>query len=442
MKKSHFSFLLALCSTFLLAPGAALNTQAKAEIDQGIYEISSAVSTDFVLDVKHCTFHDTDSQALQLYYALDVNQQKFYFETLPGGVYRINALHSGEALSSGEQSSICAPVYTEQVQRTGGRAVQKHQSWILEDAGDGTYYIRSRAGKYLTLDASGAYLGAPVELRNFSGKNNQKWILEESWISSEDCADTDLINPYGQDGAYDDLLLTIEIGDFKETLTSDDLSSWMTETEEHELILDDTQFTAYVEKLAEKYNTKGHPRTFVTSGGSEITLYKGTYGWEMDVAETAAAIEEASKQSGRVTIEPVWNQKAASLERGSDIGDSYVEVSLTEQKVWLYIDGEQILETDCVSGTYGTSRQTPGGVYFIYYRQSPAVLRGGDYESPVQYWMAYNGGIGLHDANWRSTFGGDIYLSNGSHGCVNLPTDAARTIYENTKYGFPVVSYN
>lgn len=447
MKKSHFSFLLALCCTCLSAPGTALNTKADTLISQGIYEISSALDTDFVLDIKHCTVSDTDCQELQLYEPLDINQQKFYLESLFGNVYTINALHSGESLTfeetaSSEDSQLCGYVYTEAIDHDADLSAAKNQMWKLEDAGDGTCYIRSRTGKYLTLDASSAYLGAAVALYDFSGRASQKWILKESWISSEDCADTDLINPYAEGGEYDQLKLNIMFDGSSETLTSEDLSSWMTETEDHKLILDESRFTAYAEQLAEKYNTKGQPRRFRTTGGSEITLYKGTYGWELDVQETASKLKKSSAKSGTFFINPVWDQTAAAWEDGSDIGDSYVEVDLTEQKVWLYIDGEQILETDCVSGTYGTSRQTPGGVYFIYYRQSPAVLRGADYESPVEYWMAYNGGIGLHDANWRSTFGGDIYLSNGSHGCVNLPTDAAKTIYENTKYGFPVVSYN
>lgn len=477
MKTRHLSYYmltaLSACALLCTAP-ASLQTDAKEALSQGIYEIKSAADTDYVLDIRYCTFTETDSHTPQLYHALDINQQKFYLEELAGGAYRISAMHTGEVLSSqaadsgevidtadavsedsgsdtaeedsgsdeSEKHLVSAPVYTESLERTSVNAARRVHSWTLKDAGDGTYYICSRSGKYLTADGSKAYLGTPVVLQNFSGKENQKWILEESWITAEDTADTDLVNPYTEGGASDNLTIKLSFGNIVETLSNETLASWTIETEDHQFQLDTTQLTAYAESLAEEYNTYGHPRTFVTTGGSEITLYKGSYGWKLDTEATANALAEAATQSGRVKVSPVWEQEGAVLERGNDIGDSYVEVSLTEQKVWLYINGEQILATDCVSGTYGTDRQTPGGVYRIYYRQSPAVLRGADYESPVEYWMAYNGGIGLHDANWRSTFGGDIFKTNGSHGCVNLPTDAAKLIYEMTEIGFPVVSYN
>ncbi|MDD7740137.1 MAG: L,D-transpeptidase, partial [Lachnospiraceae bacterium] len=140
-------------------------------------------------------------------------------------------------------------------------------------------------------------------------------------------------------------------------------------------------------------------------------------------------------------VDPIWSHEGVGFTRGDDIGDSYVEVDLVNQKVWLYQNGEQLLATECVSGTYGTDRQTPGGVYSITYKQSPAVLRGPGYESPVTYWMPFNGGIGLHDASWRGQFGGNIYINGGSHGCVNLPNSVAKKIYENLDVGTPVIVY-
>lgn len=56
--------------------------------------------------------------------------------------------------------------------------------------------------------------------------------------------------------------------------------------------------------------------------------------------------------------------------------------------------------------------------------------------------MPFNGNIGLHDADWRTSFGGQIYRTNGSHGCVNLPPDYARRIYDVVQTGTPVICYN
>lgn len=441
--KTYRRFVYALL--FLMSTSVfSLTAQAQG---QGIYTFSSALNTDFVLDVRYCTYHEEDSHTLQVFRSLDVNQQKFYLEELPGSsVYRILALHSGEALTaeneSEEATDYFMPLSTQEIDRTAEHAVQKNQIWTLQDAGDGYYYIRSRLGKYLTVDSPYPYNGAPVILRSFTGKDTQKWKVDKTWISSKDTADTDLINPYGEDGKYRRLQLTIRIGDPKTVLSAADLLEYTAITEDHQLVTDSEAFTALVQKLADQYDTQGHPRTFRTSYGTEIILYKGDFGWKLNMEKTAQAIAEAVKTNSRATVEPVWSHKGASFEQGNDIGDSYVEVDLTNQKVWLYVDGVQILETDCVTGTYGTDRQTPGGVYSVYYRQSPDVLEGPGYSSWVQYWMAFNGGIGLHDANWRSTFGGDIFRYDGSHGCVNLPTEAAAKIYEVAEIGFPVVCYN
>ena len=55
--------------------------------------------------------------------------------------------------------------------------------------------------------------------------------------------------------------------------------------------------------------------------------------------------------------------------------------------------------------------------------------------------MPYNGGVGMHDATWRNKFGGEIYKTSGSHGCINLPLSIAKELYEEVETGFPVVSY-
>ncbi len=125
--------------------------------------------------------------------------------------------------------------------------------------------------------------------------------------------------------------------------------------------------------------------------------------------------------------------------------DTWVEISISAQHLWYYKDGNLVIDSPIVTGMYG-SHDTPHGVYKLAYKQSPATLKGRndddtEYESHVVYWMPFNGAIGLHDAPWRSSFGGKIYMGNGSHGCVNLPHNTARTLFNNLSSGSIVVVY-
>ena len=210
---------------------------------------------------------------------------------------------------------------------------------------------------------------------------------------------------------------------------------------DNEIHYDAERIASYVDSLAEKYDTYGIDREFHTTSGKTVTVPGGNYGWKMDRAATTEALTAFLEAGNSGEAEPVWTQEAAQHGE-DDIGSSYAEVDLDEQKVYLYIDGERIVETDCVSGkAINSDRFTPDGTFRLLYRKSPAVLRGADYESPVTYWMPFNRGIGFHDATWRSRFGGEIYLTAGSHGCINLPLAAAKELYANVYSGLPVVVF-
>ena len=100
-----------------------------------------------------------------------------------------------------------------------------------------------------------------------------------------------------------------------------------------------------------------------------------------------------------------------------------------------------VFDTPCVSGKISNNHGTHTGVYPIAYKQKDATLRGDNYESHVNFWMPFNMGEGLHDATWRSSFGGTIYKNSGSHGCVNLPLSAAEEIYNIVDAGWPVLVF-
>ncbi|WP_317430001.1 L,D-transpeptidase [Mitsuokella sp.] len=118
-----------------------------------------------------------------------------------------------------------------------------------------------------------------------------------------------------------------------------------------------------------------------------------------------------------------------------------MEVSLNAQQLWLYKDGKCILESYFVSGNPNRGHATPKGIYGLTYKTRDAMLSGQGYDSKVKYWMPFNRNVGLHDAPWRTTFGGQIYKSNGSHGCLNLPPANAARIYENVDKNTPVIIY-
>jgi lipoprotein-anchoring transpeptidase ErfK/SrfK len=110
--------------------------------------------------------------------------------------------------------------------------------------------------------------------------------------------------------------------------------------------------------------------------------------------------------------------------------------------MWFYKNGLLITQGDVVTGTYGSDKtRTPVGIYKIDYKEKNATLKGEDYAAPVEFWLPFNGGIGIHDASWRNAFGGELYKTGGSHGCINSPYDVAKTIFDNIEVGTPVICY-
>lgn len=234
--------------------------------------------------------------------------------------------------------------------------------------------------------------------------------------------------------------ITYEMGEDTVVIDGDTLIDWLTYNDDGTVTLDTDSVSAFVDDLASTYNTIFSNRQFTTTYGSTITVEGGDYGWWMDrVSEVDELTEQIlNRESG--TREPVWYSTAAILGIGAtgDYGDTYVEINLTAQHLYYYKEGELIVESDFVSGK---NDATPTGTYGILYCERYATLNGENYSSPVSYWMPFYNGVGLHDASWRTSFGGTIYKTNGSHGCINLPIQVAKKIYENMSAGTAVVVY-
>lgn len=211
------------------------------------------------------------------------------------------------------------------------------------------------------------------------------------------------------------------------------------------LILKKAEVESFVAKLAEDYDTYGLDREFNSTRGDVITLTKGTYGTTINQnAEIQFLLENLfSKElrTGSVT-EHIPEYKRQAFARGlDDIGGTYIEIDMTTQKLYYYMDKELVVETDVVTGNMRRKMGTPTGVYYVYKKQTDRVLRGEGYASPVDYWMPVKGGIGIHDADWRKKFGGEIYKTNGSHGCINVPPEVMPELYEKVEVGTPVVMF-
>ncbi|MBR4083732.1 MAG: L,D-transpeptidase family protein [Lachnospiraceae bacterium] len=197
---------------------------------------------------------------------------------------------------------------------------------------------------------------------------------------------------------------------------------------------------AFVDELAAEYNTCDSTLTFNATRGETVTVQYITYGTEIDTNAEKEYLKNAFAGRVKEVHIPAYHQEG--YVRGkNDIGNTYIEVDMGNQKLYAYKEGELLLETDIVTGNMKRKWNTPEGINFVYAKQKKRVLRGPGYATPVDYWMPVKGSIGLHDADWRKEFGGDIYLTNGSHGCVNIPPEIMPTIYEEYEIGTPVIMF-
>lgn len=236
--------------------------------------------------------------------------------------------------------------------------------------------------------------------------------------------------------------ITYEFGSRQERVNAPVIAQWITQAADGSYVIDDVEVTEYVESLAAKYDTFGLPRQFYTSLGTTVTLTDGDYGWCMDQDATVVDLLNALESGYQGTMEPQYTYTAMSREE-NDIGDTYVEICISQQVMWCYKDGVCIVYTPVVTGNPNKGNATPSnGVWSIDAKMQNYTLVGEGYRSPVDFWMPFNGNVGIHDMQTRAYFGGTIYLTNGSHGCINTPYANAKTIYENVSIGTPVIVYD
>ncbi|AKN31379.1 peptidoglycan-binding protein [Clostridium carboxidivorans P7] len=234
--------------------------------------------------------------------------------------------------------------------------------------------------------------------------------------------------------------ITYTFGNHKEIIDGSIINNWLKIDGNFGVVLDDQKEKSYINSLFNTYNTVGKARSFVTTSGKTINISGGDYGWSINTAKEIQNLNKTIKEGKTVVKEPVYIQTAFSHD-SNDIGNTYVEIDMTNQHLWFYKNGAIIAQGDVVTGNESNNDLTPQGIYSLKYKEKNATLTGEDYSTPVECWMPFNGGIGIHDASWRDEFGGDIYKTNGSHGCINSPYYLAKTIFDNIEKGTPIICY-
>ena len=239
---------------------------------------------------------------------------------------------------------------------------------------------------------------------------------------------------------YQQMKITYQIEGSEQVLDGSVIMGWITFDKDLNVKVDEDKAYDYAQQMAYKYNTYADTRSFRTHGGDLITIGGGDYGWVIDREGEAAQLVEDIKAGESIEREPVYEQRA--FHGGSDdIGNTYIEIDYDNQHFWYYVDGSVVLDSDIVSGDMGSGHGSPDGVFKVITLVQDTTLVGEDYESPVKYFMPFAYNTGLHDADWRVEFGGDIYQYNGSHGCVNLPESVAESLFWQVEIGTPVIAY-
>lgn len=257
--------------------------------------------------------------------------------------------------------------------------------------------------------------------------------------------DPTLVSELEQIQALTSVQITLTIAGYEEVITPEMIYSWLILDETGAYSFDEEMIYDYLGTLNDTYATYDDYRYFNSTLQGEVQLDQGTLGWSIDREVETEAILTDLAVGESVTREPaiVGIGYNGSLD---DIGSSYIEVDMTYQMMYVYIDGVAVISTPIVTGQIGTN--TVPGAYAVWNMESPSQLTGfnprtdSEYVQPVDYWIAFDyTGQGVHDANWQPTFGGDAYLTNGSLGCINTPPEIMAELYNYAYNGMPVLVF-
>ncbi len=243
---------------------------------------------------------------------------------------------------------------------------------------------------------------------------------------------------------FKEALITYDFVESVERLDWSTTRDWLTTDDEGYVILDPEKVKEFVHGLAEKYNTYGNTRDFVTYDNRTITVSGGDYGWVIDEQREAQELTLALEEGTVDVREPVYAYNAASRSGVSDIGMTYIEVDLMTKRLVFYRDGRPVVDTEIQSGSAHdlSGGYTPTGVFVLTGKRSPAeVVENGEIRN-VDFLLEYDYGAHITEAPWQEALDGEIFVPEEIDGGVKVPYEAMATLYNQAEEGIPIVIYD
>ena len=239
--------------------------------------------------------------------------------------------------------------------------------------------------------------------------------------------------------------ITYSLDNIVVVVDKDDIAPWVSVDANMTPVIDTAKVKAFTDTLGSKYNTGNRSGVITTPNGKQANVAVAGYGRQVGSQADCDQLVSEIKEGKTVTRSPIISRQATP-EGQFAWGTTYVEVDITEQHMWYIVNGQVKFETDVVTGMKGKN-DTPTGTYTILEKIKGKFLRGRlvngkpSYVTWVDYWMRVTwSGIGFHDASWQNgIFGGDRYVTKGSHGCINMPPAKAKEFYGMLSVGCPVV---
>lgn len=319
-----------------------------------------------------------------------------------------------------------------QVAPVSAAVVYKDGEFVIQDEVYGTQIDSTKLNE--TIHASVAAMDATVSLE-------EKGCYVQPIFKKDSEA---VIAAKNEVNKYLTAKITYSLDGIEVVVDKDEIAPWVSVDANMQPVISAESVKKFTDTLGSKYNTANRGGQITTPTGKVVNVSLAGYGRTVGVdAETKQIVSEI-KEGKTVTREPIFSRQATP--EGQNLwGTTYIEVDITAQHMWYIVGGEIKLETDIVTGKKGVN-DTPTGTYTILEKMRNKTLRGRIvngkplYLTPVSYWMRVTwSGIGFHDATWQPTFGGERYVTNGSHGCINMPKDKAAQLYGMISNGTPVI---